>query len=189
MLKKSVPASIALHNIACNYKLWKIRHTERQTSFFSNYFFRAKCATCSFAFNASKRNLLLSGDVELNPGPVAKGKTSSLALVSNTTGDLLLNYRLLRHGLRPLMSVEEAIAFLSQYHTIALAIAMSLDPDKAPTLPMFHALTECDTVSFFGERGKKNGLVSEESVSSNDTSAKSPQSITTRDQRGIHGCA
>ena len=89
MLKKSVPASIALHNIACNYKLWKIRHTERQTSFFSNYFFRAKCATCSFGFNASKRNLLLSGDVELNPGPVAKGKTSSLALVSNTIGDLL----------------------------------------------------------------------------------------------------
>ena len=43
------------------------------------------------------------------------------------------------------MSVEEAIAFLSQYHTIALAIAMSLDPDKASTLPMFHALTECDT--------------------------------------------
>ena len=102
VLKKSVPASSVLHNIACNYKLWKIRHTERQTSFFSNYFFRAKCATCSFAFNASKRNLLLSGDVELNPGPVAKGKTSSLALVSNTTGDLLLNFRLLRHGLRPL---------------------------------------------------------------------------------------
>ena len=56
------------------------------------------------------------------------------------------------------MSVEEAIAFLSQYHTIALAIAISLDPDKASTLPMFHALTECDTVSFFGERGKKKRL-------------------------------
>ena len=87
------------------------------------------------------------------------------------------------------MSVEEAIAFLSQYHTIALAIAMSLDPDKASTLPMFHVLTECDTVSFFGERGKKSGLGSEESVSSNDTSAKSPQSITTRDHRGMHDCA
>ena len=56
------------------------------------------------------------------------------------------------------MSVEEAIAFLSQYHTIALAIAMSLDTDKSSTLPMFHALTECDTVSFFGERGKKKRL-------------------------------
>ena len=89
------------------------------------------------------------------------------------------------------MSVEEAIAFLSQYHTIALAIliAMSLDTDKSSTLPMFHALTECDTVSFFGGRGKKSGLGSEESVSSYDTSAKSPQSITTRDHRGMHGCA
>ena len=53
VFKKSVPASSVLHNIACDYKLWKIRRTERQTSFFSNYFFRAKCATCSFAFNAS----------------------------------------------------------------------------------------------------------------------------------------
>ena len=32
VLKKSVPASSVLHNIACNYKLWKIRHTERQVS-------------------------------------------------------------------------------------------------------------------------------------------------------------
>ena len=31
----------------------------------------------------------------------------------------------------------------------AHAIAMSLGPDKASTLPMFHALTGCDTVSFF----------------------------------------
>ena len=71
----------------------------------------------------------------------------------------------------------------------ALAIAMSLGPDRASTLPMCHALTECDTVSIFGGRGKKNGLGCEESVSSNDTSAKSPQSITTRDHRGMHGCA
>ena len=53
------------------------------------------------------------------------------------------------------MSVEEAIAFLSQYHTIALAIAISLDPDKSSTLPMCHALTEFETVSFFEGRGKK----------------------------------
>ena len=37
----------------------------------------------------------------------------------------------------------------------AHAIAMSLGPDKALTPPMFHALTGCDTVSFFGGRGKK----------------------------------
>lgn len=35
----------------------------------------------------------------------------------------------------------------------ALAIAMS--PDRASTLPMCHALTEFDTVTFFEGRGKK----------------------------------
>ena len=34
-------------------------------------------------------------------------------------------------------------------------IATSLGPDKATALPLFHALTGCDTVSFFGGRGKK----------------------------------
>ena len=38
---------------------------------------------------------------------------------------------------------------------LALAIAMSLGPDKASTLPMFHAPTGCDTVSSFRGRGKK----------------------------------
>ena len=35
---------------------------------------------------------------------------------------------------------------------------MSLSPDRASTLPMYRALTECDTVSIFGGSGKKNGL-------------------------------
>ena len=35
------------------------------------------------------------------------------------------------------------------------AIAMSLSPDKASTLPLFHALTGCGNVSFFGGHGKK----------------------------------
>ena len=34
-------------------------------------------------------------------------------------------------------------------------LAACLGPDTAFTLPMFHALTGCDTVSFFGGRGKK----------------------------------
>jgi len=72
-------------------------------SFFSNYFFRfKKCITWSFAFNVSKRNILLSGDVELNPGPVADGRISSSTLVCKTTPKLLLSSRLLRHGLRAL---------------------------------------------------------------------------------------
>ena len=40
-------------------------------------------------------------------------------------------------------------------NTPALAITMSLGPDKASTLSMFHAPTRCDTVSFFGGCGKK----------------------------------
>ena len=34
-------------------------------------------------------------------------------------------------------------------------IAATLGPDKASVLPLFHAFTGCDTVSFFGGRGKK----------------------------------
>lgn len=41
------------------------------------------------------------------------------------------------------------------YNLAAHSIATSLGQDKASVLPMFHALTGCDTVSFFGGRGKK----------------------------------
>ena len=34
-------------------------------------------------------------------------------------------------------------------------VAKPLGTDKASALPVFHALTGCDTVSFFGGRGKK----------------------------------
>lgn len=37
----------------------------------------------------------------------------------------------------------------------AHTIARSLGQDKSSALPMFHAITGCDTVSFFGGRGKK----------------------------------
>ena len=43
------------------------------------------------AYNLAEKNILLSGDIELNPGPVM-----------NNITDFLLNYRLLRYGLRPL---------------------------------------------------------------------------------------
>ena len=42
------------------------------------------------------RNILLSGDMELNPGLVANN-TSSPVLVSNTRADFLLNYRMLKY--------------------------------------------------------------------------------------------
>ena len=57
--------------------------------------------SCAISFNIRKRNILLCGDVELKPGPVTSN-TSSQALKTNSSTDLLLNYRMLRHGLRPL---------------------------------------------------------------------------------------
>ena len=38
------------------------------------------------------------------------------------------------------------------------AIASSLGADKSRTLPAFHAVTDYDTVSFFGWKGKTEGL-------------------------------
>lgn len=52
VLRDSVPVSFDLHNIAINYKWCKTRHAERQTNFFSKYFFQAKSITRSLAFNA-----------------------------------------------------------------------------------------------------------------------------------------
>ena len=46
-------------------------------------------------YNAAVRNILLSGDVQLNPGPVMVDSMS----VGNP--EFVFEYRLLRHGLRP----------------------------------------------------------------------------------------
>ena len=43
-------------------------------------------------------------------------------------------------------------------YTAAHAIASSLGADKSRALPAFHAVTDCDTVSFFGWKGKAEGL-------------------------------
>ena len=56
------------------------------------------------------------------------------------------------------IKVEELwVAFGTGKHfryIAALAIAPSLGADKSRALPAFHAVTECDTVSFFGWKGK-----------------------------------
>lgn len=62
------------------------------------------------------RNILLSGDMELNPGLVANN-TSSPVLVSNTRADFLLNYRMLKYWLRPL-KVGGGVIFLSLFHQL-----------------------------------------------------------------------
>ena len=56
------------------------------------------------------------------------------------------------------IKVEELwVAFGTGKHfryNAAHAIASSLGADKSRALPAFHAVTECDTVSFFGWKGK-----------------------------------
>ena len=51
-------------------------------------------------YNISKENLLLSGDIEFNPGPVTNNSTLSRS-IANPHSDFVFNYRLLRHGLQP----------------------------------------------------------------------------------------
>ena len=45
--------------------------------------------------------------------------------------------------------------WIGEAHIQSCCAFTSLSQDKASVLPMFHALTGCDTVSFFGGRGKK----------------------------------
>jgi len=63
-------------------------------------------------------------------------------------------------SIAPLLPLDELwISYGSSKHVRNLpghAIATSLGREKACVLPMFHALTGCDTVSFFGGRGKKS---------------------------------
>ena len=81
--------SPVLFSIATDYKLWIIKHGSRQESSFSKFyvknFQREKCSTTSYKskyypmflcqyldnknFNLSEKKLLLSGDIDLNPGP------------------------------------------------------------------------------------------------------------------------
>ena len=95
LLRKSVPVSSVLHSIATNYKHWKIRFTQKQDSFYSNYFMKISTTV----YDLAEKNILLSGDIELNPGPVTNNSTS-LGIIANEQSNFLLNYRLLQHGLR-----------------------------------------------------------------------------------------
>ena len=102
MLQNSVPVSSLLHIIVSNYKQWNIRYIQRQDSFYSNHFMKTKKSTV--AYYVLEQNLLLSGDIELNPGPVTNTNQTSTSYraIANDSFDFVFNNRLLRHGLRPL---------------------------------------------------------------------------------------
>ena len=68
--------------------------------FLEQFFLPIKKSTVAL-FNDSEKNILLSGDIESNPGPVTNDSTLSQA-TTNGRSDFLFNYRLLRHGLKQL---------------------------------------------------------------------------------------
>lgn len=52
----------------------------------------------------------MSRDIELNPDPVTNNSTLSRS-IANSQSDFVFNYRLLRHGLRPLDVGGEGYCF------------------------------------------------------------------------------
>lgn len=98
-IRKSVPVSSVLYSIAFNYKEWNITFAKKQDSFFSNYF--EKALIHAMKYNASERNILLNGDVELNPGPTTTN-TNSSQMMCREGSDSVFNSRLHRYGLRAL---------------------------------------------------------------------------------------
>ena len=98
MLKKSTPVSSVLYNIATNYNYWKLKYFNSDNSFYSS-FFRVP-HKISVTYNAQKQTLLLSGDIELNPGPLTDNTIKDMCFYNNP--DFTLRYRMLRHELTPL---------------------------------------------------------------------------------------
>ena len=94
LIKNSVPVSSVLYSIATNYKWWHIKYTNRQDSFYSSYYMKSMRTTTAYTCNMSDMHLLLSGDIELNPGP--------RTMICNESSNSLLHCWLLRHGLKPL---------------------------------------------------------------------------------------
>ena len=148
-VRKSIPVSSTLYNLATDYKLYFVNYVLRKECFFSNYFRRqsscvyGKCRNsqnnmtfkqgltnrrhlkprnpnvihlnqdpeggaiekekcCTMMHNVSDQNILLSGDVELNPGPRITCTTTGEEIISFNDPDFVFKYRLLRYNLRPL---------------------------------------------------------------------------------------
>ena len=124
IFRKSTPKSSSLYKLATDYKLWYVTYVHRCDCFFTKFAnlkrwaankllqnskqasmhcFRkhktVKSCSCTKRYCVSKMKLLMSGDIELNPGPEQNvGDQTALSIGST----LLLNYRLRQLGLRPL---------------------------------------------------------------------------------------
>ena len=98
-LRQSVPVSSVLDSIAANYKYWNMKYVQRQDSFYSHYFKRSRKSTIRYV---SGKNIVLSGDVELIPGPVIFDDVMTVQGISFEAPDFTFQYRLLRYRLRAL---------------------------------------------------------------------------------------
>ena len=94
LLRRSGPVSYVLYSVATNYKHWKSKYICSKDSFYSSFFRAASKLTV--AYNKSKRNVLLSGDVQLNLTVDTKED------ICFGNPDFVSKYRMLRCGLKPL---------------------------------------------------------------------------------------
>ena len=78
-----------------------------------------KSCSCTKRYCESKMKLLMSGDIELNPGP-GQNVCDQTALSVGST--LLLNYRLRQLGLRPLDVGGAVTIFLELFHIICMVM-------------------------------------------------------------------
>lgn len=118
MLVKGIPVSSVLYNIATNYNHWRLKYIRSDDSFYSYYFRTVR--KVSVMYNTTKQTLLLSGDVELNPGPLTDNTINDVCFYNNS--DFTLRYRMLRHGLIPLDVGGEGDCFFDQYHISYMVI-------------------------------------------------------------------
>ena len=107
ILLKSIPMSSKIYYLLKKYKLWYVNYVRRRDCFFTKYFrFQSQSlCTCNNAGNfahdqycVSKTMLLMSGDVELNPGP----STYEKSYVVRAPAISILELRLDQFGLKPL---------------------------------------------------------------------------------------
>ena len=97
MVLKYVPVSSILYKVATYFNHWKMKCIRKENSFYSSHFYAFKVK--GERYSVAKRKVSLSGDVELNPGPMF-GNT--FETISFTNQNFVLRYRMLRHGLQPL---------------------------------------------------------------------------------------
>lgn len=127
---KLTPVSSKMHHLWKNYRLWYVNYVHRTDCFFTKYF-RFHCQslyTCSNVgsdfhqdqYCVSKTKLLISGDVELNPGPLTYKKINRVVRALTLS---ILELRLHQFGLKPLdVGAVMEIASLEQCHISYMGI-------------------------------------------------------------------